>query len=177
MTRERFQRAAEVLGKDTGVTVIEELAQKRQGTASSIASATGLHTATVMKHLGALAYAGILETRVVQGKTREMVEYILPSARIEMALDLSKKDIGCQDSSAEWDLISIVLDKSEKVYGEALDPPSTGKAYDLFLAMEKKYGRERAVDLFISAKKDMDNHNKNIDEILVFLKPFMGADQ
>ena len=169
MTREQFQRAAEALGKDTGMKVLNELANRKRGTASALAEATGLHTATVMKHLGALAAAGLLETRMVRGKTREMVEYSLPSPIISLSLDMSKPG----DKGGAWKFIETVLQKAERVYGAPMDPPVSGDAYDLFLAMETRYGRERTLDIFLSARNTMEQ--KGLDEHISFLDTLTEA--
>ncbi|MCK4718485.1 MAG: hypothetical protein KAT70_07430 [Thermoplasmata archaeon] len=167
MNRERFRLAAEALGKKNGMELLYELHEQGKGTASSLAKATGLHTATAMKYLGALAAAGLLETRTVRGKTREMIEYRLPGPRISLVLDLS--DEGNADLHLSEALIEAMLEKANRIYGEPLDPPPTGNPYDLFLVLEERYGRDEAEDMAFGSAHGLERTGEDMEELIRLL--------
>ncbi|MDG6219955.1 MAG: hypothetical protein QCI38_00720 [Candidatus Thermoplasmatota archaeon] len=170
MNRDRFKMAAEALGKEPGLDVLYELHKQGRATASSIAEATGLHTATAMKYLGAMAAAGLLETRTIQGKTREMIEYSLPGNRISLELDLEAWPSYKGEASISKMILDAIIDKVDRIYGTAIDPPPTGDPYDLFLVLEERYGRDAAEEMFLGATCNLEKEGV---EIPLFISRFL----
>jgi len=175
MSKERFRIAAEALGKDSGLEVLYELHKRGRATASAIAEATGLHTATTMKYLGAMASAGLLETQTVQGKTREMVEYALPGHKIVLELDLSQETHGSPDPVPE-NLVDAMLEKISRIYGDVIDPPPSGDPYDLFLVLEKRYGKDDAEEIVRGAVNSMEKMNVAEHHSVIRFFPFISRE-
>jgi len=90
MNKERFQRAAFVLGKDHCLFVVETLYLKEWSTATEIAEELKIHTATAVKYLAELYEIGIVEKRIRAGKYKDALEYRLINSEINLTLNFEK---------------------------------------------------------------------------------------
>jgi hypothetical protein len=142
---EEFRNAAHVLSKKEATDILMLLSSTGNWMkASDVSGELGIHTATAVKYLSALAGLEYLQYRRGKGKTKEVVEYRLRDRTIKLSLNLLEMQQNEGETESLLFILGTLTMKVDRISGSQVEDDVRSKL--------DKMARKHGIDLWPGAR-------------------------